>query len=76
MDEGDVFALIGPKRYDVPWRNWKVKVYTTELHRDESASRRRTANGYALTQRQQFRVAAENPRKVKVVKNLLEQEAS
>jgi len=23
--EGDVFALIGPKRYDVPWRNWKVK---------------------------------------------------
>jgi len=32
---------------------------------------------YALTQRrQQFRVAAENPRKVKVVKNLLEQEGT
>jgi len=27
------------------------------------------------SRRQQFRVAAENPRKVKVVKNLLEQEA-
>ena len=76
--EGDVFALIGPKRYDVPWRELEGQGFIatascTEMRVPQDEERQME---YALTQRrQQFRVAAENPRKVKVVKNLLEQEA-
>lgn len=75
--EGDVFALIGPKRYDVPWRELEGQGFIatascTEIRvpQDEEYQME-----YALApRRQQFRVAAENPRKVEMVKNLLEQE--
>lgn len=75
--EGDVFALIGPKRYDVPWRELEGQGFIatadcTEIRVSQDEARQME---YALApRRQQFRVAAENPRKVEVVKDLLVQE--
>lgn len=76
--EGDVFALIGPKRYDVPWRELEGQGFIaaadcTEIRIPQDSDRQME---YALApRRQQFRVAAENPRKVEVVKDLLVKEA-
>jgi DNA excision repair protein ERCC-3 len=76
--EGDVFALIGPKRYDVPWRELEGQGFIaaadcTEIRIPQDEDRQME---YALApRRQQFRVAAENPRKVEVVKDLLVKEA-
>ncbi len=76
--EGDVFALIGPKRYDVPWRELEGEGFIatancTEIRVSQDTERQMT---YALaSRRNQFRVAAENPQKVKVVKDLLAKES-
>ncbi|MDJ0577196.1 MAG: DEAD/DEAH box helicase [Xenococcaceae cyanobacterium MO_234.B1] len=75
--EGDVFALIGPKRYDVPWRELETQGFIatatcTEIRIPQDEARQME---YAVApRRQQFRVAAENPRKNEVVKTLLQQE--
>ncbi len=76
--EGDVFALIGPKRYDAPWRElegqgWIAAADCTEFRIRQTPER---DMDYALApRRQQFRVAAENPRKRVVVRDLLQREA-
>ncbi|MEA5502127.1 DNA repair helicase XPB [Halotia wernerae UHCC 0503] len=76
--EGDVFALIGPKRYDVPWRELEGEGFIatascTEIRVSQDQARQME---YALaSRRNQFRVAAENPYKVQVVKDLLERES-
>ncbi len=76
--EGDVFALIGPKRYDVPWRELEGEGFIatascTEIRVSQDKERQME---YALApRRNQFRVAAENPHKVQVVKDLLERES-
>jgi DNA excision repair protein ERCC-3 len=62
--EGDVFALIGPKRCDVPWKDlerqaWIASATCVEERVPMSAERRME---YALADRRaQFRIAAENP---------------
>ena len=74
--EGDVFALIGPKRFDVPWRdlerqNWIAAAACVE-ERIPMAQERRME--YALANRRaQFRIAAENPAKMDRLRQLLEQ---
>ncbi len=76
--EGDVFALIGSKRYDVPWRELEGQgfIATASCREIRVPQDEERQMDYAIApRRQQFRVAAENPRKVEVVKNLLEQEA-
>jgi DNA excision repair protein ERCC-3 len=76
--EGDVFALIGPKRYDVPWRELEAQGFIaaaqcSELRLLQDEDRQME---YALApRRQQFRIAAENPRKQALVLDLLQQEA-
>jgi DNA excision repair protein ERCC-3 len=76
--EGDVFALIGPKRYDVPWRDleqsgWIADAACTEIRIPMSDDLRMA---YALApKRRQFRIAAENPKKHERVKQLLETHA-
>lgn len=76
--EGDVFALIGPKRYDVPWRELEGQGFIaaaecTEIRVPQDPDRQME---YALAdKRHQFRIAAENPRKYEIVKTLLEREA-
>jgi DNA excision repair protein ERCC-3 len=72
--EGDVFALIGPKRYDVPWREleqraWIATAVCTEVRVPMSEARRME---YALAERRaQFRIAAENPEKTMQVRAVL-----
>ncbi|MDJ1184153.1 DNA repair helicase XPB [Roseofilum casamattae] len=76
--ETDVFALIGPKRYDVPWRELETQGFIAQatcreirVPQDSEEQMR-----YAVApRRQQFRIAAENPGKVDVVKQLLQEEA-
>jgi DNA excision repair protein ERCC-3 len=74
--EADVFALIGPKRFDVPWRDlerqhWIASATCVE-ERIPMIQERRMA--YALANRRaQFRIAAENPAKMDRLRQLLEQ---
>jgi DNA excision repair protein ERCC-3 len=75
--EGDVFALIGPKRYDVPWRELEGQgfIATAECVEVRIAQDPEEQMAYALApKRQQFRIAAENPAKVTVVLDLLKQQ--
>jgi DNA excision repair protein ERCC-3 len=72
--EGDVFALIGPKRFDVPWKElerqaWIAAATCVEERVPMSAGRRMD---YALADRRsQFRIAAENPAKMARLRDLL-----
>lgn len=72
--EGDVFALIGPKRFDVPWKDlerqaWIAAATCVEERVPMSAERRMD---YALADRRlQFRIAAENPAKMARLRDLL-----
>lgn len=72
---GDVFALIGPKRFDVPWKDlerqaWIATATCVELRVPMSAERRME---YALAERRaQFRIAAENPAKMRHLRALLD----
>ncbi len=73
--EDDVFALIGPKRYDVPWRVLESKGYIAEAYCVEYRvpMSKALAMEYALaSKRAQFRVAAENLDKTALVKELLQ----
>jgi DNA excision repair protein ERCC-3 len=76
--EGDVFALIGPKRYDVPWRdlehqNWIATATCVEERISMTQERRME---YALANRRaQFRIAAENPAKMDRLRQLLDEHA-
>ena len=74
--EGDVFALIGPKRFDVPWRDLERQAWiasaTCVEERIPMTSERRME--YALANRRaQFRIAAENPAKMSRLRQLLNQ---
>jgi len=74
--EGDVFAPIGPKRYDVPWRELEGQGFIAVAGCTEiGAPRCGTQMEYAVAdKRHQFRIAAENP-KYDVVRSLLQQES-
>jgi len=73
--EEDVFSLIGPKKYDVPWRDlekqgWIASVEVTEIRIPMPPDLRME---YAVTEaRQKYRVAAESPRKLEVLDELLD----
>jgi DNA excision repair protein ERCC-3 len=73
--EADVFALIGPKRYDVPWREleqraWIATAVCTEVRVPMTEARKMD---YALAERRaQFRIAAENPEKGTQVRAVLD----
>jgi len=72
--EGDVFSLIGPKRYDVPWRELERKGFVAEARCIEV---RLPLPGELLVKyelaekRAQGRIAAENPWKMQVIADLL-----
>ncbi len=72
--ERDVFALIGPKRYDVPWRElerggWIANAVCAEIRVPMSEELHME---YALApRRRQFRVAAENPEKIGIARHIL-----
>ena len=72
--EGDVFSLIGPKRYDAPWKDieaqgWIAPADCTEVRVQLSESERMV---YATAeQSDKYRLAATTPAKNRVVKKLL-----
>ncbi len=72
--EGDVFSLIGPKRFDVPWKEleqsgWIANAHCREVRLRLSEEERLS---YAVAEEQQkFRIAAENPRKRELLEKIL-----
>ncbi|MCE9566690.1 MAG: DEAD/DEAH box helicase [Planctomycetes bacterium] len=73
--EGDVFSLIGPKKYDVPWREletkgWIASASCTEIRVALPDDANRMA--YAVADhRAKYRIASENEAKDDVVEELL-----
>jgi len=73
--EGDVFSLIGPKRYDAPWKDieaqgWIAPAQCTEVRVTLTDAERMT---YAVTEAEErYRVAATARTKLPVVRALLE----
>lgn len=74
--EGNVFSLVGPKRYDVPWKDleacgWIASAECIELRLDLSTEKELE---YAVAPlRKKHRIASENPEKLKVVENLVKE---
>jgi DNA excision repair protein ERCC-3 len=72
--EADVFSLIGPKKFDVPWREletrgWIAEANCTEVRVSLSEPLRME---YAVAElRNKFRIASENPDKEEIVEALL-----
>jgi DNA excision repair protein ERCC-3 len=73
--EGDVFTLVGPKRFDVPWKQLEAKGWIAtafcheiriDLYEDDKLK-------YAIADRRsKFRIASENPWKISIIKRLIE----
>lgn len=72
--EGHVFSLVGPKRYDVPWKEleqsgWIASAECIEIRLDFPQE-----NEIAYTvasPRQKHRIASENPAKMQIVQELV-----
>lgn len=77
--EEDVFSLIGPKKYDMPWKTlegqgWIASASCTEVRVRMPESLRME---YAISDsRQKFRIASENTEKIPVIRKLLEKHKS
>jgi len=72
--EGHVFSLVGPKRYDVPWKEleqtgWIATAECVEIRIDLPFSKEIEYATAPL--RQKNRIASENPDKMKIVKELV-----
>jgi DNA excision repair protein ERCC-3 len=71
----DVFTLIGPKKYDVPWRELETRGWIAEADCSEVRVSLPEAlrMEYAVAEwRNKYRIASENPTKDEVVSRLLE----
>ncbi|USG67297.1 helicase-associated domain-containing protein [Brevibacillus ruminantium] len=74
--EEDVFTLIGPKKYEMPWKSleeqgWIAEASCREIRLPFAAQWR---EAYAQAgARQKYRIAAENPLKLTAVQKLLSQ---
>jgi DNA excision repair protein ERCC-3 len=72
--QADVFSLIGPKRYDAPWRDleaqgWIAPATCTEVRVEMSSERRMD---YAVArQSERYRLASTAPEKIAVVEDLI-----
>jgi len=73
--EADVFSLIGPKKYDVPWRELETKGWIAEATCAEIrvAMPEPLRMEYAVAEwRNKYRIASENPAKDDIVACLLD----
>jgi len=76
--EEDVFSLVGPKRYDVPWKTLERQGWIAEVVCEEvrvplpESERMRYLRAPA---RERHRIAGENPEKLRAVGRLLENHA-
>lgn len=76
--EGDVFSLVGPKRYDLPWQLLEKRGFVAEAQCYEirvpfnAADRDRYERSRNA---EKFRMASENPAKIGVIEELVKQHA-
>ncbi len=73
--EDEVFSLIGPKRYDIPWKELEAKgwIATAVCTEIRITFPQELEIPYAVAGRaEKFRIASENPRKLEVLKELIE----
>jgi len=73
--EEDVFSLVGPKRYEAPWKDLESKGWIAEAtcHEVRIPLPEEDKFRYAAAEaRSKFRIAAENPYKRIITKTLLE----
>jgi DNA excision repair protein ERCC-3 len=76
--EGDVFSLVGPKRYDLPWQLLERQGFVAEAKCSEirvPLSRSDRARYERADENEKFRIASENPRKLDVVGSLAQRHA-
>ena len=73
--EREVFALVGPKKYDLPWKeleksNFIANAYCFEVKipMDHLACR----DYFEASEKSKFRIASQNPQKIKAITNLLD----
>jgi DNA excision repair protein ERCC-3 len=72
--ESDVFSLIGPKKYDMPWKvleksQWIAQALCTEVRVDLPDELRMH---YSISKdRDKFRIASENERKMEAVRKII-----
>ena len=76
--EGDVFSLIGPKRFDAPWKEIEAQGYIApaacfEIRIDLPEEER--LNYAMANQEDRYRIAATSPSKIDVIKKLLAKHA-
>lgn len=74
--EDEVFSLIGPKKYDVPWKVLEKQGWIATAHCIEVRVPLEEEIKYAYLSagaREKFRIASENPEKTHVVTRLLKQ---
>jgi DNA excision repair protein ERCC-3 len=72
--ETEVFSLIGPKCYEVPWRDLESRGWIAEAHCVEirvPLPDERRIRYAAAEKRRKYRIAAENPVKEDVVRRIL-----
>ncbi len=73
--EADVFSLIGPKKYDVPWRELERQgwIATAECHEIRVGLSEDDQMTYAMAEtREKYRIAAENVAKLQITRHLVE----
>src|SRR5439155_26389287 len=74
--EGDVFSLIGPKRFDVPWRDLEATGFIANARcierRVAMTDEARERYEGAVDQHERARLAADNPGKDEVVRELVQ----
>jgi len=73
--EEDVFSLIGPKRYDVPWKDLERKGFIAEAYCREiriPLPEQEHVRYVVAEQREKHRLAAENGAKYEVVRELVQ----
>lgn len=73
--EGDVFSLVGPKRFDLPWQVLEKAGWVAEAtcHEVRVPFSRRMAQRYEdAAELERFRLASENPAKIDVVLDLVD----
>jgi DNA excision repair protein ERCC-3 len=72
--QSDVFSLVGPKRYDVPWKELEAKGWIAEANcyeiRIDLPEELKVS--YAVAdKRGKFRIASENPRKIEIARQII-----
>ncbi|RME23754.1 MAG: helicase [Deltaproteobacteria bacterium] len=76
--EGDVFSLVGPKRYDLPWQVLEQGgfIATTSCHEVRVPFRQKEQERYERApENEKFRLASANPAKMDVLAELLRKHA-